>query len=541
LPKNDQSALDTVVQASKDAQSAFDDASKTEKEKNDEYLKELAGTKAALQILVEQAKAVPVDESFRTTISQKLAELLTATPVGPKHNTVQQAIDLLPKITVPNPLATVATKDNQTPRDVLDDLLVSLRLQHVNSVQQLGENSPRAQDLAAAIHLAEMYRSDMVYIRPPAAYLRTSNVATILQQGGADTAWHNLLAHQAARSVPLAGEALDHIMNGTPDYEAIHHIDQQFWQNINTVRVAGSGITNYVITKDDIGNWYVKNYAGDPKPIIDAAKSVALYNAGSAIGGAAAASRAMQLNQDPKSTPQTLADVQMATFTDDYNKSTTAFAAELAGDGDKKPAAQQTLDTALDSAWESDSSLKDVVSQVKDGVKKSAETSADIAKDAGINSTSDAKKDPDLPGKILKGLQGLKAYQDRLLAGVDNLHLDSSAAIKADRTTLAQKQADQKAKLASGSVTATDLAAADKAVADAQDQLNTDVTAAQQQVANAKTDIITTFTGVVNPMIQKRLDTVTAYSTALNVLQRARTATPATKPATTDQEASVSP
>ena len=38
-------------------------------------------------------------------------------------------------------------------------------------------------------------------------------------------------------------------------------IDKQFWQNINRVRVAGAGATNYVVAKDDIGNWYVKRYS----------------------------------------------------------------------------------------------------------------------------------------------------------------------------------------------------------------------------------------------------------------------------------------
>ena len=51
----------------------------------------------------------------------------------------------------------------------------------------------------------------------------------------------------------------------------------QFWQNINKVRVAGAGISNYVIAKDDVGNWYVKRYAADPKPIIKSAQNLAMF------------------------------------------------------------------------------------------------------------------------------------------------------------------------------------------------------------------------------------------------------------------------
>ena len=46
------------------------------------------------------------------------------------------------------------------------------------------------------------------------------------------------------------------------------------------MRVAGAGNTNYVVAKDDIGNWYVKSYSADPEPIIKAAKSMALFATG---------------------------------------------------------------------------------------------------------------------------------------------------------------------------------------------------------------------------------------------------------------------
>src|SRR5204863_4745278 len=61
-------------------------------------------------------------------------------------------------------------------------------------------------------------------------------------------------------------------------------IDKQFWQSVNQVRVAGAGNTNYAIAKDDVGNWYVKDYGSDPKDIINSAKNLAMFSAGPALG-----------------------------------------------------------------------------------------------------------------------------------------------------------------------------------------------------------------------------------------------------------------
>ena len=40
--------------------------------------------------------------------------------------------------------------------------------------------------------------------------------------------------------------------------------------------MTGGGSTNYVVAKDDIGNWSVKEVATDPEDIIKGAKSLAL-------------------------------------------------------------------------------------------------------------------------------------------------------------------------------------------------------------------------------------------------------------------------
>ena len=495
-------------------------------------------TVAALTLILPQLSASQPNEDIHDAVKQAL-DNMGKTASADQKDLITKAQAIWELIKVPDALKIIPTPQNATPRDAMDDLLANLRMQHVNAVQQLGANSPRVRELVAAIHVAEMYRSDMVYIRPPAAYLRTSNVATLLQQGGRDLQWQNLLQQQAFRTTPLMGPALNAETEQNPDYAAIRSIDRQFWQNINSVRVAGSGITNYVITKDDIGNWYVKNYAGDPKPIIDAAKTTALFNAGNAIGGATAANRLLQYDKDPNAEPQSETDLQMAVFTSDYNVATTAFVGDLLGDSTKgKSSAQQSIDTALTSGWANDAGLSDVKDRLT-GAKAAAETSTDIAKDAGIAADSDAANDPKLPDKILNTLKGFKAYQDRLIAGIDNLHLDNSDKIIADHQQVTAKQSDQKAALSKaqspGALQADQaaLAAADAALADAQATLSTDLAAAQQQITSAKADVISAFSGILNPLVQKRLDTVNTYSGALSVLQKASAA----KPAPTTQKA----
>lgn len=55
-------------------------------------------------------------------------------------------------------------------------------------------------------------------------------------------------------------------------------LDKQYWQNINRVRVSGAGRTNQALVKDDVGNWYVKQYFGDTERIWESAKNLALFS-----------------------------------------------------------------------------------------------------------------------------------------------------------------------------------------------------------------------------------------------------------------------
>src|SRR5439155_4080344 len=139
-----------------------------------------------------------------------------------------------------------------------------------------GPASVEVTRIDAAIRAAYQRRADMVYIRPPSVYLRTSYPATSLQ-ADAPLQWRNMLGDEYLRSLPFFGESF---ANHGIDGKTVQEIDKQFWQSINRVRVSGGGNTNYVIAKDDVGNWYVKNYSADPDPIIKGALALAKFGLG---------------------------------------------------------------------------------------------------------------------------------------------------------------------------------------------------------------------------------------------------------------------
>lgn len=186
----------------------------------------------------------------------------------------------IPFMIPPYPPAGPDTKANSA-KDVLDDIIAILRQEHIRAIAS-ESGGGRAKLIEDALAAAYDHRSGMVYIRPSASYLRSSYPSTSLQNDPG-LLWENMLQRHAYRSVPFFGELVANA--GEREKARITaEIDKQFWQTINSVRVSGAGDTNYVVAKDDIGNWYVKNYSSDPKDIIKSAKNLALFGIGSQMG-----------------------------------------------------------------------------------------------------------------------------------------------------------------------------------------------------------------------------------------------------------------
>ncbi|NIP25788.1 MAG: hypothetical protein GWN67_12290 [Phycisphaerae bacterium] len=171
---------------------------------------------------------------------------------------------------------------SKTSKDVLDEMIALLRYEHIRKIKKFGKDSNQAKWVAEALDVLYKQRADMVYIRPASAYLRSSYPAASLQRDPSVAGWKNMLGGHAWRSVPFFGEKAGN--KSKSDLETLYDIDKQSWQNINHIRVAGTGDTSYVIVKDDIGNWYIKGYKGDPEPIIKGAKNMALFAASAQAG-----------------------------------------------------------------------------------------------------------------------------------------------------------------------------------------------------------------------------------------------------------------
>ena len=158
------------------------------------------------------------------------------------------------------------------PRQVMDMVISKLQYEHVEALRR--GSAGEAKDLEAAIEAASAHRADMVYVRPASFYLRNSFLFTGLQKDST-AVWKNMLSEHAWRQAwgPLRQD----------EAQIIKEFDKQYWQNVNTVRLAGGGKTNYVVAKDDVGNWYVKGFSSDPETIIQGAKSLALFAAKGAV------------------------------------------------------------------------------------------------------------------------------------------------------------------------------------------------------------------------------------------------------------------
>lgn len=123
----------------------------------------------------------------------------------------------------------------------------------------------------------------MIYLRPSSAYLRTSFPSTSLQDDP-NLAWDNMLLKQGIRNLPFSSQLRDIVgQAGERDRVLTADLDKQFWQNINRVRVSGAGRTNQALVKDDVGNWYVKQYFGNTEKIVKSAKHLVLYSLGTKV------------------------------------------------------------------------------------------------------------------------------------------------------------------------------------------------------------------------------------------------------------------
>ena len=207
----------------------------------------------------------------------------------------------------------------------------------------------------------------MAYIRPSSAFLRSSYAGTGLQSDPG-LAWRNLLVEHGERALSSKDN-----LNEKTKRSIIREIDKQFWQNINKVRVAGGGDTNYVLAKDDVGNWYVKSYQTSRERIFKSARNLALFGLGAKLDlnlleriqleeefrekgsdlDSTKEQRLQELRQEQAraGTPKALSDVYEK-FKTQYNASTEAAHEKLMGELDNSTLEDTKLGTRIIAAWD---------------------------------------------------------------------------------------------------------------------------------------------------------------------------------------------
>lgn len=194
-------------------------------------------------------------------------------------NSTLQAVERLPVQTALCPRratagaqsgTTSATDCGDGPVEIIDNLIASLRAQRIQALS-MGAGT-RAVYLQDAINAAHEQRTSLIYLRPASDYLRSVYSASAFQES-AQKENRNILVNWRG-FLPIFSQD-----NISPREQ----LEKLYWQNINKVSVSGGGNTNYVLAKDDVGNWYVKAYSADPEAIIKSATSLALFNSGKLI------------------------------------------------------------------------------------------------------------------------------------------------------------------------------------------------------------------------------------------------------------------
>ena len=155
-----------------------------------------------------------------------------------------------------------------------------LRYELIEAKKQ--RNETVASSIEDALKEAYDQLSGLAYIRPATTYLRSISAATVFQSDNG-LHWNNTLIDNVQN---VAGSFLG-IGGSNPLKKDVHleeiqsELDKQYWSNINKVNLSAGGKLNYVVAKDDIGNWYVKTYAADASQIFRSVQGLGLF----ALGG----------------------------------------------------------------------------------------------------------------------------------------------------------------------------------------------------------------------------------------------------------------
>lgn len=326
-------------------------------------------------------------------------------------------------------------------QEILDDVIGLLRHEYIQEVRTSGEGKGQAEKIQSALKAAWDLRSSMVYIRPSGSYLRSSFPSTSLQDDPVLPS-ENLLAEKALLHMPLdmpfrlacqlaLPKSAESICKDEDrgKLRAQTALDKQFWQNINRVRLTGGGYTNYVVAKDDIGNWYVKEVKTDPKDIIEATKKLALFGMGTAGASALASEVSQKATEGESSTDEQqktpLQHVYLkyrAAYESENSKTVGQLKQMLGSDGIRK---------TIQLAWAGNPSLQSRLGDLNNALSHAAKQ-LDEAKTVLVNTKDDTER----PIHIANALKSILRFHNDLQSSIQTMDI---AAQKKEDLTKAKK------------------------------------------------------------------------------------------------------
>ncbi|MEQ1720395.1 MAG: hypothetical protein ABL887_04700 [Nitrosomonas sp.] len=358
------------------------------------------------------------------------------------HEAARKVLDALPTVQANAPLN---KDDYKSPLEVMDRIIAELRHNHLRVVELEGERAENSQRASNALENARRHRAGMIYLRPASAYLRTSFPSTSLQDDP-NLAWDNLLLQQGIRSLPFSSQLrdmLDPIQK--QDRSLTAELDKQYWQNINRVRVSGAGLTNQVVAKDDVGNWYVKQYYGDTESIAKGAKNLALFSLGTKLPiDVPTAWKNINQEKDTKKTAEPSDDGNASSqtsssktqagstvaspLTDLFEKHRVAFETKTAETLETLKALHTNNDSSpikdqIQTAWGSNQTLKSKMEQLNNSLQIAVRD----WDSATLIRTS--KPDKDSGQLILKDLRALAVMAKKLAKHIETLETSDSQAL----------------------------------------------------------------------------------------------------------------
>ena len=297
-------------------------------------------------------------------------------------------------------------------KDVRDVWIELLQYEH-DLALYYGETQ-RAMEIDNALKAARAKREGMIFIRPAMAYLRTSFPATSLQSNP-NLTWDNMLGGHMMRSIPF-GPQIGEFLNpdAKRDARINAEIDKQFWQNINRVRVAGGGKTNYAVVKDDIGNWYVKGYSADPCDVIKSARNLAMFSLSAKMN----TDFLKRTNRDNGGQPSTdKSDANQTAVERLYNKYKDQYNSRTRTDRDRLiELLKSEMKSAIMQAWQQNDGLNGSISRLENELDASIELHLKKPADE-LEETKDVTEHG---SKIISALHAIRRFHNTLLADVHN-------------------------------------------------------------------------------------------------------------------------